>query len=225
MTKITIISIEGNIGSGKSTLLEKIRDTYKNINTDKDIVFLKEPVDDWESICDKEGNTMLKKFYNNQEKYSFAFQMMAYISRLALIKTTVDQKNPKKDLFILTERSLFTDKYVFAKMLYDSEKIEEVEYQIYIKWFDCFVKDFPVNKIVYVNSSPEICHERILKRGRDGEDGIPIEYLVNCHNYHEMMLKENVNCESIILDGNIDTTKSRDQIEKWVNEINNFISI
>ena len=60
--------IEGNIGSGKSTLLENLRKQYTNHTH---IIFLQEPVDEWEKIKDNEGNTMLKKFYANQEKYSF----------------------------------------------------------------------------------------------------------------------------------------------------------
>ena len=57
---------------------------------------------------------------------------MAYISRLAILKKAVDE-NP--GAIIVTERSLYTDRYVFAKMLYDSGNIEEVDYLIYMKWF------------------------------------------------------------------------------------------
>lgn len=96
-----IISIEGNIGSGKSTLLANLKRTLKNA---PNVVFLKEPVDDWETIRDKEGKTMLQKFYGNQEKYSFAFQMMAYISRLALLKETIKET---PDAIIISERSLY----------------------------------------------------------------------------------------------------------------------
>ena len=74
-----IVSIEGNIGSGKSTLLANLRKHYTN---DSNVVFLKEPVDEWEKIKDENGTTILEKFYGNQEKYSFPFQMMAYVSRL-----------------------------------------------------------------------------------------------------------------------------------------------
>ena len=76
-----IVSIEGNIGSGKSTLLENLRNHYSQNDY---VIFLREPVSDWEKIKDSEGNTILKKFYAEQEKYSFAFQMMAYISRLKI---------------------------------------------------------------------------------------------------------------------------------------------
>ena len=51
-------------------------------------IFLQEPIDDWESIKDKDGTTMLEKFYGNQDRYAFSFQMMAYISRLAKIKSS-----------------------------------------------------------------------------------------------------------------------------------------
>ncbi len=86
-----IITIEGNIGSGKSTLLEFLRNELMIDN--KKVIFMKEPVDEWEYIKDANGKTMLQKFYENQEKYSFPFQMMAYISRLKLLKETVE-KNP-----------------------------------------------------------------------------------------------------------------------------------
>ena len=74
-----LVSIEGNIGSGKSTLLAYLKQKYGDNDT---IIFLKEPVDEWEQIKDCNGNTILKKFYADQQKYAFPFQMMAYISRI-----------------------------------------------------------------------------------------------------------------------------------------------
>ena len=180
-----ILSIEGNIGSGKSTLLRHLNSVSSLKNNKPKWIFLQEPVEDWENIRDKEGTTMLQKFYNNQEKYAFSFQIMAYISRLAKLKKAVDE-NP--GAIIVTERSLLTDKHVFAKMLYDSEKIEEVNYQIYQKWFDTFVNDYPISGFVYVNTEPTVCCERVNKRSRNGEDTISIEYLKSCHEYHSQMM-------------------------------------
>ena len=56
---LTIVSIEGNIGSGKSTLLANLREHYRD---DANIVFLKEPVDEWEKITDEKGITIIEKF-------------------------------------------------------------------------------------------------------------------------------------------------------------------
>jgi deoxyadenosine/deoxycytidine kinase len=222
MSKNIIISIEGNIGSGKSTLLKNLQSYYEN----KNIIFLREPVDEWESIVDIDGNTMLSKFYADQEKYSFPFQMMAYISRLALLKESIE-KNPNS--IIITERSLYTDKFVFAKMLYDSGKIELVNYQIYLKWFDTFANDYPINKIIYVCADPDICSERIVKRSRNGENNIPLDYLKSCHSYHENMINlfmdcSKFNCEKLQIDGNVDIFENENYLKETINSINKFIN-
>ena len=78
---VLIISIDGNIGSGKSTALNFLKDKYKYDNS---IIFLEEPVDTWNEIKD-EGKTILGKFYENQEKYAFPFQMMAFITRYNIL--------------------------------------------------------------------------------------------------------------------------------------------
>jgi deoxyadenosine/deoxycytidine kinase len=226
---IEVVSIEGNIGSGKTTLLENLKSIYKD---NKNVIFLKEPVDEWSKIKDKDGNTILKKFYSDQLKYSFSFQMMAYVSRIKVMRETLKKyKNENKDnnkLLIITERSLYTDKMVFAKMLYETGMIEEVNYQIYLNWFDTFIEEFPVHKIIYVKTSAERCHYRIMKRSREGENIIPLEYLDRLNEYHEEMLDplNPIDCycyKQLILDGNIDIYENNQQMEKWINQINNFI--
>ena len=231
----TIVSIEGNIGSGKSTLLERLRAEFKD---NKYVRFLREPVDEWEKIKDKDGNTMLQKFYANQKEYSFAFQMMAYISRLTIIRENVrdilksvekdkeDGLDPKKYI-IITERSLYTDKYVFAKMLYDQSKIEDVKYQIYLNWFDEFAKDFPVNDVIYVNTDPKKCYDRIHKRARVGEEVIPLAYLDSCHNYHNEFLDDTtgIKTNKLILDGNMDIFMNTQIVDEWINSINRFLQM
>ena len=221
MNKVKIITIEGNIGSGKSTLLEYLKNEL--IISNQKVIFMKEPVDEWEDIKDSNGNTMLQKFYENQEKYSFPFQMMAYISRLKLLKETVE-KYP--NAIIISERSLYTDKYVFAKMLYETNKIENVCYQIYCKWFDTFVKDYPIAGIIYVKTDPEICHDRVAKRSRVGESNIPLDYLVSCDTYHDDMLdkeKKLVSKNQLVLDGNVDIFYSKDTLNEWIKSIKEFI--
>jgi deoxyadenosine/deoxycytidine kinase len=215
-----IISIEGNIGSGKSTLLENLRKELCNGIENREIIFITEPVDSWGSIKDSNGITMLQKFYENQEKYAFSFQMMAFISRLAILRETM-MHNPHA--IIITERSLFTDKLVFAKMLFESGKIEDVNYQIYLKWFDSFAVECPIHKIIYVKAKPEICHFRISKRLRSGEEGIPLQYLKECELYHEIMLIEMSCQEKLILNGNVDIHENVDQLTAWIEEIRNFI--
>jgi deoxyadenosine/deoxycytidine kinase len=185
---------------------------------------LKEPVDEWATIKDANNVTILEKFYADQKKYSFPFQMMAYISRLNVLIKALSTLDPLKKYIIITERSLNTDRHVFAKMLFETNKMEDVNYQIYLNWFDTFSQEFPVHKVVYVKVEPEICHDRICKRAREGEDNIPLSYLQSCHSYHEEMLQNyDQNVEKLILNGNIDIYKNENQIKDWLNQINNFI--
>lgn len=230
MDTYTFISIEGNIGSGKSTLLANLREHYKDNNN---VIFLKEPVDEWSKIKDINGITILEKFYADQEKYSFSFQMMAYVSRIKVLRDTLkdnQEKNltqEKRDYIIITERSLYTDKMVFAKMLHDSGKIEGVNYQIYLNWFDTFSGEFPVHKVIYVKADPKKCYERIAKRSREGEENIPLEYLTSCSLYHDNMLdKSSDSCvckEQLILDGNIDIYENKTQVNNWIQDIEQYI--
>lgn len=231
--QIQIVSIEGNIGSGKSTLLANLK---KHFDKNTFIIFLKEPVDEWSKIKDENGITILEKFYADQYKYSFSFQMMAYISRLKLLKDKIREikveqdKSMKEDYqkyIIITERSLFTDKMVFAKMLYDTGKIENINYQIYLNWFSAFAEEFPIDKIIYVKTDAKICYERVATRHRDGEQNIPIDYLKSCGDYHDNMLdKSSSECvckEQLVLDGNNDIYKNENILKEWIDSIEKFI--
>ena len=203
-----IVSFDGNIGSGKSSVVryfEKNFEKYCNMNIRHyKICFLQEPVKIWESIVDvNDGKNVIEKFYEDTKGYSFSFQMMAYISRLSLFKEALEKDYD----IIFTERSMYTDKNIFAKMLYDSGKMRSIDYQIYNKWFDEFASIIKTMKTIYIRTSPEICETRIFKRARPGED-IPLEYLKNCHKYHDDWLKTGEMLEEgnvLIIDGNENT--------------------
>ena len=184
MNSNTIVTIEGNIGCGKSTILNCIKEYNSNANVP--IILVKEPVDEWENIKDAAGKSILQLFYENPHEYAFSFQMMAYISRLNNLKKAIMENT---NSIIVTERSLLTDKFVFAKMLKDDNKIKDVDYAIYLNWFDTFSQDFPVHKVIFMNSTPTTCYDRISRRSRTGESNITFDYLKNCHKYHDKMME------------------------------------
>ncbi len=49
-----IVSVDGNIGSGKSTNVDDLKQYFKNKGTE-DIIFVQEPVHEWESVVDVNG--------------------------------------------------------------------------------------------------------------------------------------------------------------------------
>ncbi len=211
-----VISLDGNVGSGKSTLLALLKQNYNRKINEREIVFLQEPVNVWENIKDENGVTILEKFYADQEKYSFSFQMMAYISRLSLLRKTIKQHG---NGVIITERSVHTDKNVFDKMLYDDKKIEKINYDIYLRWFNEFIKDIPLKGIIYLKTDPAVCWKRIKERKREGED-IPLIYSHKCHEYHERWIGNSTH-PTLTLDGNDDfKTHIKDE---WLYKIIHFL--
>ena len=193
--KQKIYSIEGNIGAGKSTLIEQL-----SLQENKSVIFVEEPVKEWQTIKMR-NEDILSKFYSDPLKWGFSFQMMAYISRLARLKEICKQ-NP--NAIIITERSVYTDKFVFAKMLYDDGKINDIDYQIYNKWHAHFLDETPISGIIYLKCSADTAYKRVIKRNRPGET-ISKDYLARCKTYHEDWLKTQKNvltidCEKKVAD-------------------------
>lgn len=182
---IRIVSVEGNIGSGKSTFLKFVANECGNA---EGIIILPEPVDKWEELKDQNGSSIIELFYKDKDKYAFPFQMMAYISRLTLLREAVDKLSMTGGGVIVCERSLLCDRYVFASMLRDAEHIGEVEFAIYTKWFDHFINDLPRHHMLYLRTSPEVAQRRVQGRDRKGEE-IPLSYLETCNAYHERWLE------------------------------------
>lgn len=162
------IAIEANIGCGKTTLLNAIGNNHPHIP-----IFL-EPVDtDW-----KEG---LDMFYQDNERWGFAFN-------LTVLKTY--HEFAKKDLsnsISLYERSPLSCYNVFSKLQYEAGKMTQYEQQL----FDYIYKSMSwiPDVVIYIQTPPEVCFDRMVKRGRECENGVPLEYIQSVHNKYEEMVK------------------------------------
>ena len=204
----TIINIEGNIGCGKSTFIARLKEEFKDRH---DICIMQEPVEEWLKIRDQQAN-ILQHYYKDQKAYAFSFQMLAYISRLAILKEAIE----KGYRYIITERCLHTDKHVFCQMLYDDGFINPIEFQIYNKWFDTFITKHTY-KTIYLRCDPSIAHERVKIRSRM-EETISLEYLQKCHDYHEKW------CLNVdIIDANVDMNMNPETIQEWIQFVSNMV--
>ena len=105
-------------------------------------------------------------------------------------------------------------------MLYNNKIINTLDYNIYLKWYNEFIKDYPITGFIYVKTTPEKAYERVLKRKRVEEDGVPLDYFKKCNDYHDNWFMNEKNIK--ILDGNIDM-KDDELSNKWLNSIKTFI--
>jgi len=169
-----LVSIEGNIGAGKSTLLKRLRADHP------DWVFIDEPVDTWTSLTQEDGKNLLQAFYEDKVRWAYTFQNVALLSRFKNIESCITKKmsTTTGPVVFVTERCLDTDHEVFAKMLCADGTMSKLEYDLYQRWFNLLgTSATPLSAIIYCNTTPSVCAERICVRNRKGEEGIPLPYL------------------------------------------------
>ena len=174
-----IISVEGNIGAGKSTILGILRDKYDIGN----IVFLDEPLDSWLNLKDADDKNILEHFYEKPDRWSYSFQMHAFITRTKEIL-----KSNNNNSIIIVERSVLTDRNVFAKLLYNEGKISELEWKLYNEWFLWLIPkmcNVTPDIYIYLRCSPETAFQRIQARGRVEENNITCEYIESVSKMHD----------------------------------------
>jgi deoxyadenosine/deoxycytidine kinase len=212
MTPI-IISLDGNIGAGKSTLLSEIR------NRLHDVHIVDEPVGQWTSLKNAEGKNLLELFYEDKKRWAYTFQNCAILTRLKNIQDAVENLDStvKEPQVIITERSVLTDKHVFAEMLYDAGDIDPLEWELYESWFNIFGKKFPVKGIIYISTSANTSKDRIQIRNRQGEDKIGMDYLDALDNQHKKWIGS-TNIPVLTL-----STEVGVPVEKNIQEIVDFI--
>jgi deoxyadenosine/deoxycytidine kinase len=180
-----IISLDGNIGAGKSTLLAEIRKSIPELHV------VDEPVGQWTALKNNTGKNLLELFYEDKKRWAYTFQNCAILTRLKNIKEAVEEldANGKGRQVILTERSVLTDKYVFAQMLRDSGDMDDLEWELYDSWFSIFSKQHQVNGIIYLSTSSTTSKDRIHIRNRQGEDRIQLDYLDALDRQHKQWIE------------------------------------
>lgn len=174
-----VISLDGNIGAGKSTLLEAIRSAMP------DVEVVVEPVGEWTTLKNATGKSLLELFYEDKRRWAYTFQNCAILTRLRSLKTALAST---KKTVVITERSVLTDRFVFAEMLRSSGDIDDLEWQLYLNWYDTFASTLPIHGVIYLTTGVGTSASRIVGRGRDGEASIPTDYLTALEGQHERWL-------------------------------------
>jgi deoxyadenosine/deoxycytidine kinase len=177
----TYLAIEGNIGAGKSTFLKMI-ESY----LDAHILF--EPHQKWQDV---DGENILDYFYKDTQRWGYTFQNYVLITRLLSQKKSIELTKKKLHFF---ERSLYSDRYCFAQNCFETGSISSVEWKLYKDIFAEFQLNYAVrpSAFIYLQTDPEICFERLVKRNRTEEGVVSLDYIRLLHQKHESLfiLKE-----------------------------------
>jgi deoxyadenosine/deoxycytidine kinase len=184
----TMILFEGNIAAGKSTVGRRLAESGL-------FGFIEEPVGAWQQEFDE---NLLDLFYKDANRWAFTFQLAAFTTRA---KTWSEVLAMTDHSTVVLERSIYCDRYVFAKNCYQTGLMSKTEWQLYCKLWDWLQRNWCAepDKIVYLRTPAEVCCERITERGRSEETTIPLEYLRDLEVLHDEWLMESP--QAVIIDG------------------------
>lgn len=203
------VSIEGNIGCGKTTLLEYFKSS-------KVVEAIKEPVNQWTNV---QGHNALQLLYEDPSRWSFSFNIYAQLTRVQM--HTRPHTKPVKML----ERSLYSTRHCFVENDFRNKTINGLEYAILNEWFH-YLTQMPgtgIDLIVYLRADPKVCYERIRKRSRKEEAGVPFKLIDDLHNLHEEWLVKQtcgkMPAPVLVLDANNEYTQMTQIYEEKRHEI------
>ncbi|MCL2413926.1 MAG: 2-amino-4-hydroxy-6-hydroxymethyldihydropteridine diphosphokinase [Bacteroidales bacterium] len=178
--KYPYIAIEGVIGVGKTTLAGMLSETFN-----AKLVL--------ESFAE---NPFLPKFYEDQEKYAFPVELSFMAERFHQLQEHL----PAPDLF----HDMVVSDYITEKsLIFAGNTLSEDVFSLYSKLFHIIFAQLPKpDLLVYLYASPEKLKQNIVKRGRDYEQNIELDYLSNLQDGYLEHFKSTDSRRVLIIDVN-----------------------
>ena len=225
--RIIIVTIDSIIGGGKSTLLNRLgphlTEKYNCVNT-----LVTEPSKQWEedgllSDMYQSIGDMIKVKEENPEDivaiekagrgipglfqvYAFCTRSASFMKGYRLAKDVL-AGNPKLEyILLLTERSILTDREIFASLLSKSNFISPAQLKYYKGCFDAFssiVEECKPDLCVWLDTNPQEGIRRIKIRNRPGEI-VSSDYETQLYEKHVELFNNGLFCGIPVLkvDGN-----------------------
>ncbi|XP_056088817.1 deoxyguanosine kinase, mitochondrial isoform X2 [Rhinichthys klamathensis goyatoka] len=192
--QIKRVSIEGNIAVGKSTFARLLQ------KTEQDWEVIAEPISKWQNVdqtnqtehCPPQSTSnLLQMMYHDPKRWSYTFQTFSCMSRMRshLQPVSAGSRQSSGSPVRVYERSVYSDRYIFALNMFELGCINSTEWAVYQDWHSFLVEQFghrvQLEGIIYLRASPQTCMERLGRRGRVEEQGIQLDYLEKLHTRHE----------------------------------------
>nr|XP_046243386.1 deoxyguanosine kinase, mitochondrial isoform X2 [Scatophagus argus]XP_046243387.1 deoxyguanosine kinase, mitochondrial isoform X2 [Scatophagus argus]XP_046243388.1 deoxyguanosine kinase, mitochondrial isoform X2 [Scatophagus argus] len=243
-TRVKRVSIEGNIAVGKSTFARLLQSACP------DWEVVAEPVSKWQNI--ESGTTkgtsvspqttvsnLLQMMYQDPQRWSYTFQTYSCMSRLRtqLQPPPAHLLSSEGTPVLVYERSVYSDRYIFALNMFELGCINTTEWAVYQDWHSLLVEQFghqvELEGIIYLKAPPTKCMERLQRRGRAEEKGVKLDYLDKLHVQHEKWLVEKsteIHFEKLKqvpvlqLDASVEFQSDPEVLEQFITKVKNFFN-
>ncbi|XP_055018076.1 deoxyguanosine kinase, mitochondrial isoform X2 [Boleophthalmus pectinirostris] len=239
--RVKRVSIEGNIAVGKSTFARLLQSACP------DWEVVPEPVAKWQNIqsgasgggSECSVSNLLQMMYTDPQRWSYTFQTHSCMSRM---RTQLQPPAPRLlqtqgGAMQVYERSIYSDRYIFALNSFELGSINSTEWAIYQDWHTLLVQEFgqrvALEGIIYLRAPPQTCMERLKIRARPEEGAVQQEYLDKLHVQHERWLLDKsteVHFEALrrapvlLLDASVEFKSDLQVQHDYISKVRDFFS-
>lgn len=156
------VCIEGNVGAGKSSVVKELQSLFS------EAVVVPEPAAEWEE------RGLLRQMYRDPKAHANSFQQSALA---AIVVAHASVTAP----VMITERSVYSNKYVFSSVHMGPEERLNYDYT-YEKLTGLLRARRPF--FFLLTAPTDVLLERIRRRGRPSEQDIDLAYLQRVQRAH-----------------------------------------
>ena len=181
------ITIDANIGAGKTNACHAIASAATASGWPAQV--LEEPTHH------PQFNHFLERYYKDLQTETntgggFAMQMFMLTQRYEQHRLAVELAWGSQGKIVVQDRPIYGDT-VFATTAMERGFMTPEEYQLYVDVYKNMSRDvMPPDIFVYLDVSPEECHDRMHSRGRSQENGVPLDYLQQLYGNYQKLLGE-----------------------------------
>ena len=168
-----------------------------------------EPVANWMNV---QGFDLLQALYTESERWTFAFEMSALLSRIR------NHTNALQNAINVYERSILSSFHVFIQNELAENYLNQAEYRILQDHFEYGLKktiDLSNTIILYFDLPPEECLKRIVERSRSSETNLDLHRLEQLKSYYDRFVDHFSQCPII----RINAGKSKEEICQQIDTI------
>ena len=153
------------------------------------------------------------------KRFAYSFQSFAFLSRARLLSNIDCEAD-----FVFVERSIWSDKEIFARNCYETGIMSEIEWNLYNEWFSWMEQQYRPRDMCFIHlkTTPSTAFARMQKRNRNEEASVTIEYITRIHQKHQDWLNNSTFGVKIIeLNANMDYDDSGETLEGIISQLSN----
>ncbi|HPM76333.1 MAG TPA: deoxynucleoside kinase [bacterium] len=181
------ITVDANIGAGKTNACHAIASAATSSGWPARV--LEEPTHS------EKFSHFLAHYYRDLQTGQntgggFSMQMFMLCERYEQHRLAVELAWGEQGIVVVQDRPIYGDT-VFATTAMERGFMAKEEYELYVNFFRNMSRDvMPPDIFIYLHCAPEECHRRMGMRGRNEEDGVPLDYLQHLDRNYQLLIKE-----------------------------------